>query len=242
MEEMEIAGVVGHYVELIGPESEQPRQAILAVVAIRESRAWFAKLWGDAELALEERERFQRFAQSLRFATADRGSPQGASPGAGSAQLQALNSTPEESIRYVVPEGWSPTQGSGLRRVTFQVKEGSLTAETTAMGLPGSATQLLPNVNLWRRQIGLENTTQEDLDAALEPIEIDGRSGHYIRLVGPSDTERPLGMLVVLAGDQDRTWFFKMVGDSELVLRQQERFEEFVRSVTFVPAGGDKND
>jgi hypothetical protein len=242
MEEMEIGGVVGHYVELIGPESEQPRQAILAVIAIRESRAWFAKLWGDADLALEERERFQTFVQSLRFATADKGSPQGASPATGSAQLQTLNSTPEESIRYVVPEGWSPTQGSGVRRVTFEVKEGTLAAETTAMGLPGSATRLLPNVNLWRRQVGLEDTTQEDLDAALEPIEIDGRPGHYIRLVGPSDAERPLGMLVVLAGDQDRTWFFKMFGDAELVLRQKERFEEFVRSVTFVPTGEDKND
>ena len=49
-------------------------------------------------------------------------------------------------------------------------------------------------------------------------------------------------MLVVLASDQDRTWFFKMLGDSELVLRQKEHFEEFVRSVTFVPAGGDEND
>ncbi|MHB8972215.1 MAG: hypothetical protein ACYC3X_20490 [Pirellulaceae bacterium] len=242
MKEMELGGVVGHYVELIGPESEQPRQAVLAVIAIRESRAWFAKLWGDADLALEERERFQTFVQSLRFAAADKDRSQGASSATGNAQLQALNSTPKESIEYVVPEGWSPTEGSGVRRVTFEVKEGSLAAETTAMGLPGSATRLLPNVNLWRRQVGLEDTTQKDLDATLEPIEIDGRPGHYIRLAGPSDAERPLGMLVVLAGEQDRTWFFKMFGDSELVSRQKERFEEFVRSVKFVPAGGEKND
>ncbi|MHB0961245.1 MAG: hypothetical protein ACYC6N_21145 [Pirellulaceae bacterium] len=242
MKEMEIAGVVGHYVELIGPESEQPRQAILAAIAIHESRAWFAKLWGDAELALEERERFQGFVQSLRLATSHSGSPQKASADTGSTQLQALSATPDESIRYVVPEGWSRTDGSSLRRVTFQIKEGSLSAETTAMGLPGSATRLLPNVNLWRRQIGLQDTTQEDLVSALEPIEIDGRPGHYIKLVGPSDTERSMGMLVVLAGEQNHTWFFKMFGDLELVLRQNERFEEFVKSVTFVPAGEDKDE
>ena len=46
-------------------------------------------------------------------------------------------------------------------------------------------------------------------------------------------------MLVVLATDQDRSWFFKMFGDSELVLREKEHFEAFVKSVTFVPASGD---
>jgi hypothetical protein len=108
--------------------------------------------------------------------------------------------------------------------------------------LPGSATRLLPNVNLWRRQVGLEAITQKDLDSAMEPIEIDGRPGHYITLVGPTDIARPLGMLVVLAGDQSRAWLFKMFGDAELVLREKEHFEAFVRSVTFVPANRDKHD
>ncbi len=177
-----------------------------------------------------------------RFATADAGSLRGASPATGGSQLRALNATLDESIRYVVPEGWSPTQVGGLQKAAFEIQEGPLAAEMTVMGLPGSATQLLPNVNLWRKQIGLENTTQEDLDAALEAIEVDGRGGHYIRLVGPSDAERPLAMLVVLASDQDHTWFFKMLGDSELVLREKEHFREFVRSVKFVPEGGDESD
>ncbi len=166
----------------------------------------------------------------------------GASPATGSAQPRTQNPTLNESIRHVVPEGWPPAQASGLRRVAFQIEEGPLAAEMTAMGLPGSATRLLPNVNLWRRQIGLEETTQEDLDGALEAIEVDGRRGHYISLVGSSDTERPRAMLVVLVSDQDRTWFFKMIGDSELVAAEKEHFEEFVRSVTFVPAGEDEND
>ena len=48
--------------------------------------------------------------------------------------------------------------------------------------------------------------------------------------------------MVVLVSDQDRTWFFKMIGDSELVLREKEHFEEFVRSVTFVPTSDEKTD
>ena len=109
-------------------------------------------------------------------------------------QTSCADPNTDETIRYVVPEGWSPTEVSGLRRVAFQDQEGPLAVEMTAMGLPGSATQLLPNVNLWRKQIGLEEITQEDLDAAFKAIEVDGRRGHYVTLLGPADTERPLAM------------------------------------------------
>ena len=155
---------------------------------------------------------------------------------------QAVKTEPEETIRFVTPEGWVPTEGSGLQKASFEVQEGTLSAEVSAMGVPGAATQLLPNVNLWRKQVGLGDATQEQLDAELKPIEIGGRSGHYIHLIGPAEAERPVGMLAALISHQDRTWFFKMLGDVELVERQQDRFEEFLRSVTFGPGGGDENE
>jgi hypothetical protein len=148
--------------------------------------------------------------------------------------------TLDEVIHYEAPEGWLPTPQSDFRRVTLQVQDGAQSAETTALGLPGTATRLLPNVNLWRRQIGLDDTTQADLDKAVAAIEVGGRRGHYIKLEGASGAEHPRAMLVVLVSDQDRTWLFKMLGDSALVLREQERFLAFVGSVTFVPAGPDQ--
>ncbi len=164
------------------------------------------------------------------------GSSQAASPATESSQQPAVNPSLDETVTYVVPEGWSPSEVSGLQRFTFQIKEDALNVETTAMGLPGSATNLLPNVNLWRRRVGLEKTTQDDLEADLESIEVDGRPGHFVTLVGPADVERPLAIVVVLVGDQDPTWLFKMVGDAKLVLREKERFEAFVKSVKFAPA------
>ncbi len=155
---------------------------------------------------------------------------------------QAIRTEPEEEIRYTVPEGWSPAESSGLQKASFQVAEGTLSTEISIMGMPGAATQLLPNVNLWRKQVGLGDTTQEELDTVLQPIEIGGRSGHYIQLIGPPDAERPVGMLAVLISKQDRTWFIKMLGDVELVQRQKNRFEEFLKSMTFAPGGGDENE
>lgn len=144
----------------------------------------------------------------------------------------------DESLRYVVPEGWSPKQVSGLQRAAFVIGEGDITAEVTAICLPGTVSQLLANVNRWRRQIGLENTTQDDLDAALQAIDVDGRRGRYIMLTGPADAEESKSMLVVLIDEQSPTWFFRMLGDSELVHREQDRFESFLKSVTFAAASG----
>lgn len=181
-------------------------------------------------------------AAGKNFATADADRPNSRLGNTGSSALTALNPLPEESLRFVAPEGWSEKQVSGLQRVAFVISEGDRTAEVTAICLPGAVSELLLNVNRWRRQIGLESTTQEDLDAALEAIDVNGRSGRYIALTGPADAEGSKSMLVVLVDEPNPTWFFRMLGDSELVLREQERFEAFVKSVTFaaVPEEGEE--
>jgi len=69
---IQVGGVEGHYVELVGPEDAQQRRAMLGVVVIRDGRAWFFHLAGDAELALREKERFQDFVRSVRFAAPGR--------------------------------------------------------------------------------------------------------------------------------------------------------------------------
>jgi hypothetical protein len=185
-------------------------------------------------LIQKERAKSRRETSGVAGATAD------SADAAGALRVEGVRL--DETIRFAVPDGWSPSQGDALRRFGFNVSEGPLTAEATVMGLPGSTTRLLTNVNLWRKQLGLPETTQEELAGAVEALEIGGRPGHYIEIAGPPDVEKPQGMLVVLAGEQDRTWFFRMTGDRELVQRQKDRFREFVRSVTFVPAGGDEND
>ncbi len=63
-----VAEADGDYVELMGPAEQQPREAILAVLSDVAGSTWFFKLKGDADLAMRERERFQAFAQSVKFA------------------------------------------------------------------------------------------------------------------------------------------------------------------------------
>jgi hypothetical protein len=66
--EIDFAGVAGKLVEFVAPETAEPREAILGVMAVVGDRSWFVKLKGDAEVAARERERFEAFVRSIRFA------------------------------------------------------------------------------------------------------------------------------------------------------------------------------
>ena len=65
--EIPVDDVTGQYVEMFNPESVEPPQAILGVIAIRKERAWFFKLTGTASLAAIEKERFLEFVKSTKF-------------------------------------------------------------------------------------------------------------------------------------------------------------------------------
>jgi hypothetical protein len=61
--QLEIAGIESTYVALHGRQ----QSSILGVIIPRESDIWFIKMTGDTPLVEREQERFEKFAQSLKF-------------------------------------------------------------------------------------------------------------------------------------------------------------------------------
>ncbi|MDZ4659879.1 MAG: hypothetical protein SH868_20070 [Bythopirellula sp.] len=66
-EEIDIDGTKGSFVNLVGPESTNPRQAMLAAMVVREEKVWFFKLFGAAALVERETENFRKFVDSVKF-------------------------------------------------------------------------------------------------------------------------------------------------------------------------------
>jgi len=217
-----VAGAEGKYIELVGSPDASPRQAILGVVAIRGDRAWFFKLLGDADLVVREKERFQAFVKSVQFAAPKEAAPLAASPTGGDSQLV-----------WDAPSGWSADESGDRRRTAYHVTEGDRQVEITVLELPGTVEKLLPNVNLWRRQVGLEEITQDQLDQGVMPFQVAGMAGHYIELLGPEGAQPRLAALRVLAGQAGKTWLISMAGEADLVLREKERFQAFLNSARF---------
>jgi hypothetical protein len=225
---IQVADAEGSYVELMGPEKADARQAVLAVVAVRGEQAWFFKLWGDADLALREKSRFEQFVKSVRFVATGGEGPPSVSTGAGGGL----------PMEYDAPKGWTPSEARGAGRAAFHVADGDRKVEIVVVELPASVEKLLPNVNRWRRQVQLGPITQAELEKTLQPIQVAGGAGRYIESVGPEDAKPRLAMLVVLASHGGKSWLFRMTGDAGLALRERERFQAFARS--FKPSTADK--
>ncbi|MGH7192651.1 MAG: hypothetical protein ACREJM_03850, partial [Candidatus Saccharimonadales bacterium] len=127
----------------------------------------------------------------------------------------ATNGAPD--LRYETPDGWKEQPASGFRLASFQVSDGDQKAEVTIVVAGGD---LLANVNRWRGQIELEATTQEELDREAQSIDVGGRKGTYVELIGSKKTT-----LAAVVEAADRTWFITLKGDNDLARREADNFQ-----------------
>jgi hypothetical protein len=149
---------------------------------------------------------------------------------------QGQPETGRPNIYYTKPEAWVPLPAdkSGIRFAGFQVTEGDRSAQITITPLSAQSGSLLDNVNRWRAQVGMAEIGEEQMRRDLREIELAGTRCPYVDLLGPeSATPGRLRMLVAVATRGDRTWYFKIVGNPDLVSQQEPSFEAFLHSVRF---------
>src|SRR5262249_43446616 len=102
----------------------------------------------------------------------------------------------------------------------------------TVTQLAGEAGGLIENVQRWREQVRLPRATEQQLREDLRTFETAEGGGSLVDLAGPDGArrERILGLILPRGGV---TWFFKMRGPADLVGKQRDAFEAFVKSVRF---------
>jgi len=68
LQEIQVAGAPGKYLDLTGPEAAgQNRQRLLGVVLPRSQKTWFFKIIGPAELVEKQKPVFEAFMRSVTF-------------------------------------------------------------------------------------------------------------------------------------------------------------------------------
>jgi len=149
------------------------------------------------------------------------------------APMPMVSAAGSGSLTYDVPEGWQESEAGGMRKAAFVVNDGEQSVEITVITLPGGAGGLLANVNRWRGQIKLPDTTVEELTKQSQQIDVGDSQGLFVELIGPDTEEKPETILGVILMKADMNWFFKLKGDSALAAREKESFEAFVKSVRF---------
>ncbi|MEO0529557.1 MAG: hypothetical protein AAF266_03165 [Planctomycetota bacterium] len=144
------------------PQGE-PTDRMIGAILRSPSQAWFFKAVGPREPLDEAADTIRGFLESVRI-EGDR---------------------PEWSV----PEGWTEKPGGGMRLATLTIPhaDGAGETELSVIGL-GLAddwdTQVLDNVNRWRRQLQQPPVTAATLDTAIEPLGEESNGAVLIDQVG----------------------------------------------------------
>ena len=152
------------------------------------------------------------------------------------------NRTPP--VEYRAPADWKEgPDPKGMALTVFRIGEGERGAEVSVTPLAGTAGGLLPNVNRWRGQVGLEPISEEQLRREAKSIQLDGNAAQYFDLIGPDSVgpqrKRILAVVALVGG---RSWFVKMTGPVDLVGQQKPLFEAFLTTMKFNTGNGGNNE
>ena len=142
---------------------------------------------------------------------------------------RAATSEPPAALPPIAtPEGWTqqPSDQFSLVKFAVQGKDGTA-ANITVSALPPS--EEAANVNRWRRQVGLEPASAEEVAKLREPAKIGGHDAALFDILGTApDTQKKTRIVAALAQLGDDMWFFKMTGDAGLVAEQKPAFAKFM--------------
>lgn len=240
--EVDIGGQPGKMFDMSGKSPAGATIRIVTAMAHLGEMSWFYKLQGDDALVLEQKPNFITFLKSVKIeaAPASEALPSGHPPIAGGGMPGRVTSEQPPKPRaggpkWSAPSGWKEIDGGQFLFAKFVIAgEGDAKAAVNVSMSPGDAGGLIANLNRWRGQLGLGAWTQADIDKNVKEIDVAGGKGTFVELSGTdSSTEKPattLGMKVVRNGN---TWFYKLMGEPNLVAAQKENFIQFVKGVEY---------
>jgi hypothetical protein len=167
----------------------------------------------------------------------DSASAQAAAAQAAAAQAAAATASARRPLPFDadVPSDWKPGRMNEFRVAAYYVGggEGAAPAEVIVTPLGPAAGDLKANVDRWRGEIKLPPITTGELAELTKKIEVDGQQADYVHLIGPAGGSSREATLGVILRRPDRVWFFKLRGPVDVVEREKEQFETFVKSVKF---------
>jgi hypothetical protein len=150
----------------------------------------------------------------------------------------------DSPLSFKAPKSWPASTPDGLRKAMFAFKDGAREGRVTAIDFPSNAGPKigdpLENINRWRREVGLNEIKKDDLGKTAQPIEIDGKDGHYAEMIpdaAPGGAPQNATIAAMVSAG-DVIWFFKLTGDRDIVSRERDNFKAFLDSVRFSGADG----
>ena len=227
---VQIGSLEGNLFDLVdtaGGEDADHNPRIVTAYLHSDDVTWFFKLTGPSHFVETEKPAFTKFLASVNLAQLQREfQSRAAAQRPAASQPAPSRNLPD----WTVPEGWQAgTPSSSMLLASFQITDQSDgPAEVTVSSLGGGGGGLLPNINRWRRQIGLDPIAESALGDVAKTLDFGGRDGTLVDMSGPDS--RIVAAIVAVGG---QTWFYKLMGAPKTIDKQVGAFTTFVQSVKY---------
>jgi hypothetical protein len=241
-EAIQIAGQSGALYDIAGTSpGSGDEQRILGAILHGDDTVWYFKMMGDAGLVENQKANFIAFLKSVDFgklpapSTMDMNKLPASHPA-----IPGMNAAGGEAAAkptWTVPAGWQEGELAQflVARYVIQTGENAVAVVNVSM-LDGDGGGLLPNVNRWRGQLGLPPITEAEL-AALPTFDANGAKAVVADYTGTDPKSQKSARLVgVVVPRNGQTWFYKLMGDVNVVGAQKDALIQFVQSAKY-PAG-----
>ncbi len=255
-EKVEAASAETKLYDFSGTTPAGDKARILVASIQRDDASWFFKMTGDENLLAGQKPAFLGFLKSLKFSPASsEGESASASEGtaplpaghpplsSGSATLPADHPPiggampPPPGVNptkpsWTIPSSWTEVPATQMLLAKFSTTQDAAPAEVTISAFPGDVGGLAANVNRWRRQIGLAELDEATAKQAVTSVEVSAEKGSLVDMTGTdAKTGRPARLIGVAVPHGGQTWFFKIMGDENVVARERDAFLKFIQTV-----------
>ena len=217
------------------------KSRILAAITRRDGVAWFFKMTGDDGLVAEQKSAFVLFLKSVSFAAATTQAqlPPSHPPIDGGSSMMAPAAMPAASAlgnpNWDVPSGWKEVPGGQFLVAKFLLTgAANAQAAVNVSKSPGDGGGLLANLNRWRGQLGLGPLAEIDLAKEIQPLDLPGGKASVADISGQDARNgQKARLLAVVIPRSGETWFYKLMGDAQVVERKKDAFMKFVQSAKY---------
>jgi hypothetical protein len=212
---------------------------ILGVMQDRSGTTWFFKMTGEAGLVEQEKPQFIAFLKSLTFSPAT--PPEGLPPGHPSlgggnqtAPMMSAESTGAGKPAWTVPDGWKEVPAAQFLLAEYSITGANgAKAEVNVAQLSGSGGGVLPNVNRWRGQIGLDPVDESGLATVTTTMAVAGGQATFVDMSGKDMSGEAIRLVAAIVPVGDQTWFYKLMGDEKVVAGQKDAFTKFIQTAKY---------
>lgn len=200
---------------------DKSKARMTVVMVERDGVSWFFKMAGEDTFVHSQKPAFIQFLKSVSFESAP--ATVAADPHAGMT-TDAAAAAPATSNANV-PAGWKEVPATQFLLAKYVIQSNGAEASVNVSMLDGTGGGLLPNVNRWRGQLGLPPISEGELTTQTQSLDVAGTKATLVDINGAKG--RLIGIIAPQAG---QTWFYKLMGDAQIVEQQKDAFTKFVQN------------